>query len=144
MTPDGATGMHWLSDTILGLDYVVITGEDQEAYADALREVLPCVSVDELRELSRAHATWYDQVDAINLVAAGAPPVRDDVLFDFIARSLGHEHRTVRNAGLVAVAYLGWPELYPMLALARLSDSEPELRTLAEQLLSALETGGSD
>ena len=36
MTPDGATGMHWLSDTILGLDYVVITGEDQEAYTDSV------------------------------------------------------------------------------------------------------------
>lgn len=143
LTEDQRAGVHWLKDGILGLEYVAVTGEEHDAVVDLLTRELPCYTVQEIRAMCNKTVPWYDEVPIINMVAVGGPPVFDDAVFGLIARSMEHEQSAVRNAAIVACAYLGWPQLRPLLLAARDRDPEPELRTLASQLLPTTERDGA-
>ena len=142
MTDDGQTGIHWVSDEIIGREYVALSGASQEGVADILRRHLSFYGLDDVRHMVRTDLPWYDQVPVLHAVAAGGPPVRDDAIVELIDRSLNHEHSAVRNAAMVASAYLGWPDLRPFLVVAREFDPDPELRTLADQLLASFDDEG--
>jgi hypothetical protein len=139
LTPDGRTGIHWLEDPVLDLNYVVIEGDGQDAIAREIEEAVPTYSREELRRMVERAEDWDDLMDALQHAAAAAPPEFDLETFGWFERAFAHEHPTVRKMAVISTAYPAWPEFRALLAEAADSDPDEEVREVAVRMLADLD-----
>lgn len=139
LTADGRTGIHWIEDQILELDYLVVEGDRVDEIARSLREDLDTFGRDELRALVEGACEWHTFLYALHHVAAAAPPAAEPELLTWFERGFTHEEPAVRNMTAILTSYPAWPELHRPLERL-LGDDDDNVRATAARMLEHLRT----
>ncbi len=137
-TEDEQTQIHYIDDFLLNVPYVLALGPAAEDIAAQVRTALPTYRWDAVQTLFTAAQTPAQQVQALHYAAiVAAPPDGAAVvaLFDQAASSPVDE---VREAVILAIGYLGWPDLLPILERVQQSDPLPRVRQSAARMLEGL------
>jgi hypothetical protein len=117
--------IHYIEDTVLGRDYVVVEGPRGTTTADTIRTKLDTLSLDEVLAQLAAARDGAQKVAALHLLAAAAPYAHDRAVFDAIADAFHDRDPEVRIATALATDYV----LYAMVDAFR--DCDPEVRFAA-------------
>ncbi|WNG45374.1 hypothetical protein F0U60_15635 [Archangium minus] len=123
--------VRFIDDFMIEVPYIYIESEAPEHLAPGLPEFVDVYTNDEIRKLADSAATAEQLHLAVRLMALIAPPEFDASFFEFFRKSLTFPDPTVQRKAILAMGYVGWKELLPVLEQlakeALLASSAPAL-----------------
>jgi HEAT repeat protein len=105
-----------------------------------IRRHLKVFTVDEILEEAKRAKTRDDWIYVAYELAAAAPGDYDPRVVQVLERALESESPDVRRAAIIAMGYLEWPQLRPLLERVREKDPDPAVHNEARVMLEGLET----
>jgi len=132
--PDG-TAVTWVLDGIVGFAYVVVEGTHERQAAELVGARLTMVDWRAALVELQAAESWDVIVEAVYRLVLAAPAESVPPVAAAVTGLAAHEHPTVRQAAYVAIMYLGWPALMPLVRAAADDDPDPQNRALARSLV---------
>lgn len=114
-TRDGRATIAYVEDHRLGLRFFIVDGEDRDATIGHLRGVIALKDTESVLVAAESATAPDARVSAILNLARIAPPALDARWKAILEAALEHENEAVRAASVLASAYIGWPELVPLL-----------------------------
>jgi hypothetical protein len=137
LTDDEETSIHYIEDTVLALNCVLVRGEEVDEVVELIRADVETVPREEvLARGRRAEGTWL--VNAAYLVAATASSDYDAEAFAIVERAAEAAEPDARRAAAVSMGYLEWPESRERLERLAHEDPDPDVRQTASTILEAL------
>jgi hypothetical protein len=125
-------------DPRLNLRVLEVTGEGAEDVASWVRLLVPSRAREDLSGLITQLADPPSWVELMHLAAAlGNPDKLDPELFLILANGLIHFDARVRQAAVLATAYLPWPRFRTALKRLAETDPDPDVRARAAERLTA-------
>ena len=115
-TRDGTSTVGYVEDHRLGLRFFTVEGEGRDATLAHLRSALAFDDTESVLSAAESATDASARVGAILKIARLAPATADDRWTAMFQAGLAHENAAVRAASVLASAYVGWPELAPLLA----------------------------
>lgn len=126
-------------DPRLDFHVLEVTGEGAEDVSSWVRLLVPSRAREDLAGLITLLADPPSWVELMHLAAAlGDPDELDPELFLTLANGLIHFDARVRQAAVLATAYLPWPRFRTALERLAETDPDPDVRARAAERLAAL------
>ena len=123
-TRDGRATIAYVEDHRLGLRFFIVDGEDRDATIGHLRGAVALKDTESVLVAAESATAPDARVGAILKLARLAPPALDARWKAILVAALEHENDAVRAAAVLASAYIGWPELIPLLEKNAAKDGE--------------------
>ena len=123
-TRDGRATISYVEDHRLGLRFFTVDGENRDATLAHLRSALAFEDAESVLSAAESATDASARVGAILKIARLAPDAVDARWMAMFQANLMHENAAVRAAALLASAYVGWPELAPLLAVCAAGESD--------------------
>jgi hypothetical protein len=114
-TRDGRATIMYVEDHRLGLRFFNVEGEDRDATIAQLRGAVAIKETESVLAAAESATDPAARVGAILKIARLAPNAADARWTAMLQAGLAHENAAVRAASALAGAYIGWPELIPVL-----------------------------
>ncbi|MGW5230780.1 hypothetical protein ACWEQU_00420 [Streptomyces nodosus] len=139
----GGVGVHLVDDVVLGFTYLVMENDSIPDVPDVYvrntrREVaagFDVVESSELVELYWGAPEWNAKVLLLMMLAATASEYSSDI-FNVVKDGLASNNSDVRRAALIASMYTPWGPLRESVERIARSESDEQLRDLAEMALT--------
>lgn len=138
-TAEDGTSIHYIEDFLLGVNYLLLEGEEPGPLAEDIRKKLPTYSVDETKRLVAQGKTRDELIGAIYLAAAATSPRFDESLFKLFEIALESDDPDVRSAAILGMGYAAWPEFKALLRRIEATDPDSRVRGDARAMLDSLE-----
>ena len=132
------TRIHYVEDHVITLAYLIIVGPRARQVAEVARRRLKVFTVDEILEEAGRAKSRDDWIYVVYELAAAAPAEPDPRIVQVLERALEHDDRDVRRAAMVAMAYMEWKELRPLLERVNEKDPDPGVKKMARVTLEGL------
>lgn len=138
-TVDGGTGIVYLEDPYIGVNYVVITGDSVVPVAEDIRSALDCWTFEEVVSQATGSTDRDAKIRGIYIGALSASAAERDRLVSTFQQLAGDSDADIRHALLVGIGYVG-----PDVRLRHIAeglcvnDPDDEVRRDAELLLEGL------
>lgn len=123
-TRDGRATIAYVEDHRLGLRFFIVDGEDRDATIGHLRGAVALKDTESVLVAAESATAPEARTSAILALARLAPPAQDARWRAILEAALEHENEAVRAAAVLASAYIGWPELVPLLEKNAAKDGE--------------------
>jgi hypothetical protein len=141
-TLDHQSSIHYIEDFVIGVRYLYVSN----AQNDVIRQVISSIPVytnDEVKQMAEtaagADGDAQGQIRAVYHLALTATRRSDAYVLDAIASALSNPTPEVRQAAILAVGYVGWPEFRVPLESLRRDDPDVDVRSDAKAMLEAME-----
>lgn len=132
------TSIHYHEDDFIGINYLMVLGENYEKVATHIREHVDVVPRSEVIEFATKAQTDKDLAWAAEGVACTASSIFDKELFTIIERAANSHDKETRYAALTAIGYVEWPECRNLLERIAAHDEDEQNRHNAQKLLETL------
>lgn len=137
--------IHYIEDFHIGVDYIVLRGEDLAPDVEDIHAKLPIYTEDYVfKMLEDSSDDQENLIKAIYYLALMAPQQFSLKFFTIFKDLLSHPNSIVRSAVITAIGYVGWQAFISLLESLQQSDPDPEVRKDAEVMLSGFELYVSD
>ncbi|HEX8615994.1 MAG TPA: HEAT repeat domain-containing protein [Thermoanaerobaculia bacterium] len=137
-----STFLHYIEDRILGVPYLVARGDEAERLAAEVAKKIRIVTAADLARTFAAETADDAELRRHLAHAALLAPPQHDATFDgYFRAAFSHPSAEVRRFMIVAVGYIGWPELAPPLQHLVENDPDSDVRRDAGAMLGALLEG---
>ncbi|OJH34522.1 HEAT repeat domain-containing protein [Cystobacter ferrugineus] len=143
VTDDEQSIVRFIDDFMIEVPYVYIESETPEYIVRAIQEFVDVYSQDEIRKLADSATTAEQLHLAVRLMALIAPPEFDPAFFEFFRKCLTFRDPTVQRKAILAIGYVGWKELFPVLEQLAKGDPDAEVRDVARIALEGFAKYGS-
>jgi hypothetical protein len=131
------TFVHYIEDSLLGIDYLVIQGEELDEVEARTRAALPALSEQEVRMMMGTAVTADEQVRALPCAALVAPVSFDVEFYRWFEHALHSPEARVRKLTILATGYVGWREFCAPLAELASTDGDSQVREDARAMLES-------
>jgi hypothetical protein len=138
-TAEDGTSIHYIEDFLLGVNYLLLEGEDPAPTAERILGKLPTYSIDEIQRLVERCRTRDEQIRAIYLAAAATTPRFDASLYRLFEITLASNNPEVRSAAILGMGYAAWPAFKALLQPIEATDPDARVREDARAMLESLE-----
>ena len=143
LTDDEQTSIQYIQENLINLSYIVIKGKDREEISAHICNSLDVISREEVRKILQNESYFAENsekyLDAVySLGVIAIPRNYDDELFALFKKVLSHYDAEVRNAGIIALHFIGWKEFKEPLEQIQKTDSNSAIRKFAGLALDAL------
>lgn len=134
--------LHYIEDRILRVPYLVARGDQAERLAAEVAKKIRIVTAADLeRAFSGTIADDNELQRQLAFAALLAPPTHDAKFDGYFRKGFEHDSPDVRRYTIVAVGYIGWPELAEPLKRLAENDPDADVRRDAAAMLKALTEG---
>ena len=138
ITAGGQTVINYVDDYIINVRYLVIDGPESDTIVQQVRSALATYSNADIQRKFKNAQNRESRITAIYQLAIAAPQTFDEQLNEQLESVFADPDPQIRHAAIVAVGYIGWPELRQKLEQLKISDPESSIRHDAELMLEAL------
>lgn len=135
VTGDGKSIVRFINDFMIEVPYAYIESEDAALIVRNINQFVDVYSNDDIRRMADSATTAEEHHLAVRLMALIAPPAFDQAFFDFFRKSLTFPEPSVRHKAILAIGYVGWKELFPVLEQLAKEDKDAEVRERARVAL---------
>jgi hypothetical protein len=135
---DGDNLVHYIEDSMLGLDYIIIVGPEGKM-ADMIRKKLDTLMLEEILAQLASARDSAEKVEALRLLAAAVPTTSDQRAFDAVVKALHDTDPEVRMAAGLTTTYAEWRAFVDPLARVVEQETDPEARERISVFLEAHE-----
>lgn len=131
-----------MDDPVIGLQYLLIEGEDIDPQVKLATRVARPYTPDEVLARAEAASTPAEHFQTVREAAVAAPRDFDQRFFDVIRKGMAHPDPSIRRTSLLSFGYVGWREFRPVLLDLIRSDPDADVREEAQLALDAAEQCG--
>ncbi|NMO20661.1 HEAT repeat domain-containing protein [Pyxidicoccus fallax] len=135
--------IRFIDDFMIEVPYAYIESETPEHFVRVLREFVDVYSQEEIQKLADSAATAEQLQLAVRLMSLTAPPEFDAAFFEFFRKCLTFADAMVQRKAILAIGYVGWKELLPVLEQLAKGDPDSEVRDLARIALEGFAKHGT-
>jgi hypothetical protein len=132
---DERTAVHYLEDPLTGVTFVRVRGAGKRTLLSDLATQVDLLGPEDAIDAAVEAETHNDRVRAVFRVAVVHPRFSSEVAEIFQAYATEESDPLLRRATLNAMGYRCWPECAELVAHVAESDSDPQVRETARQLI---------
>jgi hypothetical protein len=136
-TDGGKTFVSWVEDPTIGLRYIGVNGEHAAEVGETVKQSSPLLSHEDVLMIMRARKTREDKVAGLFILAASGNESDPERLAE-LEELLADDDVDVRRAAIITSLYTEWPQVESSLERIQHSDSDAQLRQMAEIALTNL------
>ena len=141
-TPDKQTSIHYIEDDIIGINYLVVDGNNQTKIISEILNSLDTFEKYEILDFLQKEINSEEEDEYINAVyhlgIIATPDKYEQELFELFEKVFSHPNTEVRHAAIMATHYAGWFELKVPLEKIKNTDPDVNIREFANSALYAL------
>lgn len=130
-----ATTVHYIRDSNVGVDYILVAGERAADTARAVHRQLSSWSTEDILAYAEWASVREDLVIVLHLIGLIGGDEFDAALYRHLERGATHGDPEVRRAAMLAASYLRWPEVATMVLGVFRADPAHEVRSAASAVL---------
>lgn len=142
ITEDGESVVRVIDDFKIGVPYIYIESKKPKRIVEQIRNFVDVYTPKELWELAKKAKTAEDHDKAVRHLALIAPPDYDPKFFEFFRKCLLYPEPSVQRAAILAMGYVGWKELGPVLQELVAEASARDVKRLAKIALEGFAKHG--
>jgi hypothetical protein len=143
LTADERTEIHYVEDSLVGLKYVTVRGEEADSVAESIRTDCDLWTLPEALAALRAATTKDERLMTAYAVALTAAGNQDPAVVDAFRVLAGDPDEGIRQSVVVATGYLPWSALVELVRQLRDTDPVAHVRENAHVLLEGIERYGN-
>ncbi|NET62239.1 MAG: hypothetical protein F6K47_40875, partial [Symploca sp. SIO2E6] len=140
LTQDENTSIHYVEDPLIGIRYLFIDGLNQVEICDKISSSLDIFRREEIFNMVHTAVSAEEYVRAIYHVGIIANHDYNMEIFEIFKLAFAHPETKVRNAAILATAYVGWREFEELLRDIIDCDPEEKVRDFANFTLKSLQS----
>jgi hypothetical protein len=136
-TRNNQTSIHYFDDHLINARYIIVDGVEEEAH-DVYKKIcseLDVYKYEDVECLVNNAINAESFIDAIYRVAIAAPSTYEPRYFQLFEKVLAFSDSKVRDAAILAIGYVGWPEFREILEKIKKTDTHPTVRESATVML---------
>lgn len=137
LTASGKHQVHHIIDTMIQVQYFLVSGEEAKAAIEVLSSMIPCYNRLTMLDALKAAVEPAQFIKYIHRLAVSTGPEMDDAILNWLIIGMQHKNQYVRYESVLVSAYAAWQELKPILQEIEASDDIVENRQLASTLLQS-------
>lgn len=138
--PESDTRVTYVEDALLGINYLLVTGQLEMQAVEALQNGLEIYSRSEIDPSHLRHVDPAEAEKLVHVIALMAADGFDRKTFDLFAAALAHPAVSVRRAAVFGVTYAPWQSLRELLVKCQAED--PEIGQDVEIVLNSIDQHG--
>lgn len=124
-----------IKNSSLKHNYIVVEAPNPTEVIQAIKTQISCYELDEIISRLASAETADDRINALNLIAAAAPPNYDETVFRSLVRSAEDNRQQVRLAVVSTASQLRWKQLRSIVEQCAESDTSDVLRNISHNIL---------
>lgn len=128
LTDDRNTYIHYVEDFKLGLNYLVVVGEDIEPVIEKIHKMVPTYTKKQIVERAKIASTKQEKILTTYYLALIAPMKYESDLFTYLEKGLCSNDHEIRGSTALAIAYVGWDEFIVPLQKAYEIEQNPSVK----------------
>ncbi|HAG81754.1 MAG TPA: hypothetical protein DCL61_11445 [Cyanobacteria bacterium UBA12227] len=137
-TEDEQAFIHYIEDFYIDMAYLVVRSDEPEKAIEEICSYLPIYDKGEIFEMLKKATKPEEFIQGIYYAGLISPQQYDAEFFELFKQVLSNQDPGVRLAVITAIGYAGWPEFKEILESLIITDSDPEVRQDAEDMLEGL------
>lgn len=138
-TPDEETYIHYIEDFKLGLNYLVVVGRNPDLVVEEIRSLLPTYDKPEILDMVKTAKSRDEKMRALYYLALITAEQYDPDIYKIFVNGLADPDPEIRGATVLAIAYVGWPELLKSVKHTAMTDDDEIVRQDAALLSENME-----
>lgn len=140
-TRSNKTSIHYFDDHLINARYIIVDGVEEEAHNvyEKLCSELDIYKYEDVEYLLNNAANPESYIHAIYRVAISAPSTYEPSYFRLFEKVLAFPNSKVRDAAILAIGYVGWPEFRQILQQMEKTDTDSTVRESAAIMLDGYE-----
>ncbi|MDJ1505308.1 HEAT repeat domain-containing protein [Xanthocytophaga agilis] len=139
----GKTLISHIQDFIVNLDYLLVRGENVLEIAPKVRSLFQqhIFTKEEILHLWAQAQTQNEKIKSIYQIGVSASSTFDLDVYAIFGTLVNESDNEVRLAAVWSMSYIAWPQIQELVHKYAVSDSDSEVRDVAQALLRTYETG---
>lgn len=140
-TRSSKTIIHYFDDHLIDVRYIIIddSGEEAQKVHQEICNSLDTYNYEDVERLLMNATNSEEYIRAIYRIAVAAPPQFQPHYFKLFEQVLNNPDAKVRDAGIFAIGYAGWPEFRNILEQIKATDTDATVRESAAIMLDGYE-----
>ena len=141
-TQDERAEIHYVEDSLVGLSYVTLRGEDADIVEQQIRRDCELWELPQALSDLRQAVDRNDRLRSVYAVALTAPAEQDEQIVDLYREVASDSDSGIRQSVIVATGYLPWPALQELVRELQSHDPADHVRKNAEIMLEGIRLYG--
>ncbi|MDJ1471068.1 HEAT repeat domain-containing protein [Cytophagaceae bacterium DM2B3-1] len=140
---EGKTLVSYIQDFIVNMDYLLVRGENVLEIAPEVRSLFQqrIFTKEEILHLWSQAQTQNEKIKSIYQIGVSASSTFDPDIYAIFETLVNESDNEVRLAAVWSMSYIAWPQIQELVTQYAMSDSDSEVRDVAQALLQTYETG---
>lgn len=140
---DGETLVSYIQDFIVGMDYLLIRGENVSEVVNDVKVLFDKHMYTKMEVISlwKRSSSRNEKIKSIYQVAVIASSEFDEEIYSIFQNTASETDKDVRLAAVWGMSYIAWPEIQFLVNRYATEDPDAEVQDVAKSLQQAYKTG---